>query len=235
MDTPHLPDEPGHDDLGDSRVRDLLTSLPPPGPMPDTLADAITAALAAEQQLRTAPPSRTPSGRTADPDTGGACVTPLAGPSRGRLAGRRSWVTALTAAAAVAAVGVVGTLVVKTLSPGAAPAATPANIHVKVSRETYQQDRFGLQARDLLAAPGTTPAAGGTPAQPLSTSSGIRSCLTGLGIGDATAVSVDLATFDGAPAAILVVTSGGTTTAYAVGRECSAQDAQVLEEGVRVP
>lgn len=204
--------------------RDLLTGLPAPGPMPDDVADRILASLQAEQRSRISQPAGS---------SGEASVVPLLRPRR---ALPRRWGTALVAAAAVAAVGVVGTVVVRTLSPDRAQGGIPARIHVQVSSERYQQDQLGAQARDLLAAAGATPTSNRDPASgPLTTTAGITSCLTGLGIHDATAVSVDLASFDGAPAAILVVTSDGTTRAYAVGRDCSDDDAHLLKGGVTVP
>lgn len=270
MDTPPPPDEPGRDDLGDARVRDLLstlgardlapftdgipadvdaritagleaegtareragqdllTTLPAPGPMPADVVERITAALHAEQEIRAvAAPENVAAAETLE----GGSVVPLFRPRR---EGRRRWTTVLAAAAAVAAVGVVGTVVVRTVSGDRSTGGTPARIHVQVSGASYQQDRLGLQARDLLTAPGATLTTG-TASGPLATTSGIRSCLTGLGVKDPSAVSVDLASYEGTPAAILVVTMPDSTTAYAVGRDCSAARAHVLEGGVSVP
>lgn len=270
MDTSPSPDEPGRDDpgddLGDARVRDLLSALgaravdaspsgipeqvadrvtaslraeaaarelaghdllatlPAPGPMPADVADRITTALRAEQASR--------ADTSGHASSGGGSVSPLRRPQR---VGRSRWTTGLAAAAAVAAVGVVGTVVVRTVSDDRSSSGALSTIHVQVSGVSYQQDRLGLQARDLLTAPGTTLTGSATTSGPLATPSGIRSCLAALGIADPTAVSVDLASYEGAPAAILVVTGAGTTTAYAVGRDCSAAQAHVLEGGVSVP
>ena len=260
MDTPPPPDHPGRDDLGDAGVRDLLaaigsrdvgpltdgipadvadritaalraetatrelaghdllTTLPAPGPMPTDVADRITAALRAEQESRADASAEAPEG-------GSVSLMPPPRPG-----GRHRWTAVLAAAAAVAAIGAIGTVVVRTMTAS----GVPARIHVQVSGASYQQDRLGLQARDLLMAPGAT-LTSGTASGPLTTTSGIRSCLSGLGIKDSTAVSVDLASYEGAPAAILVVTTTGSTTAYAVGRDCSAAQAHVLEGGVSVP
>ena len=48
-------------------------------------------------------------------------------------------------------------------------------------------------------------------------------------------MSIDLATFEGQPAAIVVVRRTDSTTVYAVQRDCGDGDAGVIQDGVTVP
>ncbi|NNM48052.1 hypothetical protein [Knoellia koreensis] len=88
--TPPGRGDPEHDPTG---MRDLLASLPDPGPMPEDLVQRITASLAAEQAARAGDPHR-------DADGSGATVVPL--DSRRRW----NWRHVAAAAAAVAVIGV---------------------------------------------------------------------------------------------------------------------------------
>ena len=49
------------------------------------------------------------------------------------------------------------------------------------------------------------------------------------------AVSADLATFDGRPAVVVVVTRAGASTAWAVERSCSTGTPGVLKDATPVP
>ena len=79
-------------------------------------------------------------------------------------------------------------------------------------------DHPGQPIRDLAA---ESPAIG-----PIATPIGLESCLEAIGaLGGADpapeAVSADLATFDGRPAVVVVVTRAGVSTAWAVERSCT--------------
>ena len=63
---------------------------------------------------------------------------------------------------------------------------------------------------------------------------GLASCLDALAVGPGE-VSADLATFEGRPAAIIVVTQAGTSTAYAVERSCSPGNVTALAGATPVP
>lgn len=99
---PHVPmgSEPSRDD-DPTGVRDLLSSLPHPDPMPEHLVERINASLAAEQSQRAA--------RMSNPS-----VTPLLGAARRRP---RRLAFAIAAAAAVAMVAAVGSTMILTRQP----------------------------------------------------------------------------------------------------------------------
>ncbi len=243
MDTPHSPAEPGDgDDLGHAGVRDLLASQPSTGPMPEDVFARISTALREEQATRVADAGLTD-------ELGMAEVAPLVRPARPD--GRRTmprWSRVLTAAAGVAAVGVIGTLAVRETGndPGvgaAAPRSNPSSsagssLHIQLSQSSYSQGALGNEARKLLEAPAATlsPTAAEAPALgPIATQAGLDACLASLGETGATSVTVDLATYEGKPAAIIVVTKGGDSTAYAVQRDCSTGDPKILQDSVPVP
>ena len=84
--------------------------------------------------------------------------------------------------------------------------------------------------------PAPTPAsATPRPPDPLVTQAGAAACVDALNASDAGAVSIDLATYDGQPAAIVVVRRADSTTVYAVQRDCGDGDAGVIQDGVTVP
>ncbi|MDQ6716239.1 MAG: hypothetical protein M3Z83_09030, partial [Actinomycetota bacterium] len=69
----------------------------------------------------------------------------------------------------------------------------------------------------------------------LVTSAGVDGCVAALGEGGAAAVSIDIATYAGQPAAIVVVTRDGRASAYAVQRDCASGDPQIIHPAVPVP
>ncbi|MBT9258017.1 hypothetical protein KMZ32_18155 [Phycicoccus sp. MAQZ13P-2] len=69
----------------------------------------------------------------------------------------------------------------------------------------------------------------------LATAAGARACAEGLDVPDADTVVVDLATVDGAPAAVLVATAeSGRRTVWAVQRDCTRSAAHVVSGPVVV-
>ncbi len=268
-------DQVEHDPTG---MRELLGSLPDPGPMPDHLVARITAALQQESRARAGgsgngdvapvsgwPPPPAPealtaaSGLAGPGDAGDADVVPLRR--------RRAWVLG-AAAAAVVVLGL-GGIVVDRLSEGglvaslgvsqsgddagvaesAAGGAAPESaavaedaalgVVVVATGTDYTATSLGGLAAVLPTTPGTdagtalrddTGASGG-----LAAPSAARSCADGLGIAPAEAVTVDLSTFDGHDAAVVVATAAdGTARAWAVERSCTATDPGVIEGPVRV-
>lgn len=100
----------------------------------------------------------------------------------------------------------------------AAPSVT-----VHFSNRAYARPALATDAAQLLAAPGqpVTPLAAESPGiGPIGTPIGARDCATTLGIPGTLPLVVDLGTFDGAPAAVLVSGAPGAATAYAVSRSC---------------
>ncbi|RKT79653.1 hypothetical protein DFJ68_3127 [Terracoccus luteus] len=229
----------------EARITALLAAAPPAGPMPTDVSERLTDALAREADLRV---DRAPTAAGS-----GASVTPLFRQPRER----RPWiaVAAVAAAAAIVAVGgsalhltkrtdgaaVIGDgRVTGSAGPTAStpttstPPGTPT-VHIQVSTTNYTERTFVPQATTLLQSPGPTldPLAAEAPAiGPIGTVTGLESCLTGLGVDAAglMAVSTDIANWQGAPAAVVVVTQDGARRAWAVERSCS-RDAPGLLSG----
>jgi hypothetical protein len=254
--TPRNPTVPASPDDDPTGVRDLLSSLPQPDPMPGYLVERINASLAAEQAQRAASSST-------------VSVTPLLATRRRRL-GRVLFAIA-GAAAAVALVAVVGDNLFKTgqsttitgsaaapitsssraadgakgqgfkdeASGAAAPAATPPLVQIRLSETRYTQADFVTQARILAALDQirqlSTESAESADAGPLGTTPGLTECLTAIGAPGAQVVRADLAFYEGRPAAIIVATTHGLRSAYAVGRRCSRADATVLRPATLLP
>ncbi|MGN6414668.1 hypothetical protein [Flexivirga sp.] len=208
-------------------MRDLLRSLPAPGPMPQDVQDRITAALAQER-------------------TGGQQehhnVTPLTRTGRsGDRSGRRRWMPAvggLVAAAAVAAVAVVGVNALRhdnapvtALPSGSAQhtistAQLADRVQVESTGTHYTGASFDTQAASMAnGTAGQSPDASllaqfGALAKPQA----IVQCVRTIGgslLDDPSSIKVDLATYDGKPALIIVVTNHGAKTAFAVSSSCS--------------
>jgi hypothetical protein len=242
-------------------VRDLLSSLPQPAPMPDYLVERINATLAAEQARRAA---TTPSGASV------TSVTPLLAPAR-RRSGRLVLAVA-GAAAAVALFAVVGNVLQANLSPKTSaitsagssgqaaegqisaaprgdafaqdkttPSVVPPVLQIQQSGTRYTQAGFVTQARSLGAATSGRPTGSSgssesyLAADPVGTTSGILSCLDAIGARGAQGVRADLAFYEGRPAVIIVATAHGTTRAYAVGRGCSLGNAALLRPATALP
>jgi hypothetical protein len=117
------------------------------------------------------------------------------------------------------------------------PPATTPGVHIQLSTTAYSPGNLAAQARALLDHPGQpigdlaaeSPAIG-----PIATPTGLESCLRAIGARDSAdsapeAVSADLATFDGHPAVVVVVTRAGVSTAWAVERSCTTGAPGVLE------
>lgn len=233
-------------------MRELLRSLPDPGPMPDDLVHRIRASLADLDPLAGA------SGPESD------VPRETAGPAR------TSWLARHGGKLAVAAVLVVGGGAVATgqtgllggademssgsTAGGAAEdqraedtsgqtdgadgsAETVAGpVVVRLSDRTYTSAGLATQLQGVDVGPRTGPLTAESPSiGPIGSELGVRSCLEALGLPRDTGVDVDLARVDGAPAAVLVVTLGGERTAYAVGRDCTAGNPSLLAGPVPVP
>lgn len=208
-------------------MRDLLRSLPDPGPMPQDVTDRITAALAQEH-----------AGRAGDDRSN---VTPLA--RTGRPAGNRSgrrWMQAVGGVAAAAVVATVAVVGVNELSNNAPVTANPSSaphhsastdelasrVQVASTGTQYSGAAFNTQAASMASDDSTqlpdpaTVAKFGSMTNPRSIVECVRS-IGGSLLDNPSHIKVDLATYDGKPALVVVVSKGSTQTAFAVSSTCS--------------
>lgn len=257
-DDPHEPALPGEADAPDldagtsERVRALLADAGDPGPMPTDVADRIEAALAHEALLRVEPGPLASGGGGG----GGGTVVPL--PPRADRPGRPKpvyLVAAVAAAAVVVAAGASALHLTKrpngaavvggssySASPTTTPGSAPGTPHIQLSTTDYTSGDLGTRARELLDRPGlpiTTTAAESPTVGPVATPTGLAGCLealggTGSGTG-ADEVSADVATFEGAPAVVVVVTRDGASTAWAARRSCAPGAPGILAGPTPVP
>lgn len=209
-------------------MRDLLRSLPEPGPMPQNVTDRITAALAAEHM-----------GRANDDHSN---VTPLS--RTGRTAskpGRRRWMQAVGGVAAAAVVATVAVVGVNALQHNDAPvSAVPSSmahpsagsselatrVQVESSGTSYSSSAFNTQAASMASNDTATIPDAAVVAKfgSLTHPQAIVDCVRSIGgslLDDPSRIKVDLATYEGKPALIIVVTKGNKQTAFAVSSSCS--------------
>jgi hypothetical protein len=241
-----------------SAVRTLLRSAPDPGPMPagvsrrieESLAQAAvhrasdhelfdelgfgdpSAAVPIDESSDVIVFSGDPSADEDDDDN----VVPIA---------RRRWPLVGIAAAGVALLAIAGAVVVNqsrssdglaSIPPQGGTGGSAGSVHVQVSTTPYTKDTLVSGAQTLIADPGPDASVGDAPsAGPLVTQAGAAACVDALQASDAGAVSIDLATYEGQPAAIVVVRRSDSTSVYAVQRDCGDGDAGILQDAVPVP
>lgn len=238
----------------EARVRELLAAAPDPGPMPEHVTQRIESLLSDEVALRVDPGPITHS----DPDQ--AVIAPLI---RQRQRPRPLLaVAAVAAAAAVVAVGgsalhlnkrangtaSVGNPSTAVTTPTVSsdptgPIAAPVgpsrpNFHLQLSETDYTAADLAEQARAMLNHPGApiqVLAAESPTLGPIATEVGLASCLTAHSLPTDVPVNVDLATYEGRPAAIIVVTEDGRSTVRVVERTCTAGHPAPLTEPTPVP
>lgn len=216
-------DDPADDPTG---VHALLRSLPSPGPMPAELVERISDSLRTEGVMR--------QGTVGD-------VTPLWA-ARGRRGLSSRFVLGFAAAAAAAAV--VGSFGVNALMNGASNdraiadsaarlggvhAAGGTTLRIYHTTSAYTPANVTSQASALVN--GSTPAtqlpsyAAEAPSLgPIATPVGVGACLASLGVTDP-ATLVDLGTYDGTPAAIIVTSRAQALQVLVVRRECGGSGA----------
>lgn len=205
------------------QVRDLLAGLPGPGPVPAEVVLAIDAALVEAAAARVAVLGQ---------------VVPLPSQRGTAPAARRGPNRWLLAAAAVVVFGA-GGLLVKTVPSSGGDTATSASADqlkdngaasaeatpqaatvVRASGTAYTQASIVAQVGALLQAGGPLTAVGAYDAQPLAAPAGLAGCLQALGA-STEPLAVDLATYDGAPVAVIVLaTNDGGREVWVVARTC---------------
>ena len=256
----HDDPDPALDPAVAAQVTALLAAAPDPGPMPDDVEARISAALADAARLRVDPGPLLDAAGRADGAAPGSVpaegnVVPL--PARANRPRPIHLAAAVAAAAAVVAVGasalhvtkrpngaaIVGDTKSSTSQATTSGGSANGGLHIQLSTTAYDRANLAEKARRLLDAPGQPIrdlAAEAPGIGPIGTPIGLESCLEAIGALDASspapeAVSADLATFDGRPAAVLVVTRAGASTAWAVERSCSTGTPGVLKDATPVP
>ncbi|MEO6021234.1 MAG: hypothetical protein ABIP45_13390 [Knoellia sp.] len=113
---------------------------------------------------------------------------------------------------------------------------TAGPVDVRHTGRGYTAAGLSTQAQAMEHGVTTTPLTAESPGiGPIGTEIGVRSCLTALDLPRDAAADVDLASLDGTPAAVIVVTLGGARTAYAVGRDCTTGHPALLAGPVTLP
>jgi len=104
-------------------------------------------------------------------------------------------------------------------------------VHFQMSGRAYTEAALTRQAQEILESPTAEvvlPAADAAKIGPIATPDGLTSCITTLGEGDADEVAVDMATYAGQSAAVIVVVTAGAKQVFAVLPTCSQGDPQIL-------
>jgi hypothetical protein len=115
---------------------------------------------------------------------------------------------------------------------------TNANLHIQLSSTDYRSITLAAQTRQMVTNPDIplqVLAAEAPTLGPIATEVGLESCLGALGLPTDVPIHVDLATYEGAPAAVIAVTRGGETTVRVVDRTCQAGGAGLLADAILVP
>jgi hypothetical protein len=234
-------------------VRALLSGLPEPDPMPAYVVERINASLAAEQAQRAVLASgasvtpllatkRRRPGRLLFSIAGAAAAVVLIGVLGNNLLrdGSSGGVTSAASSGLASAARESSGMARPSSSDKSVSgdALAPASIRIRVSTVRYTQATFVAQARKLRDVAFDSPQPMATDSSglgPIGTTSGLTSCLRAIGAGGAQLVQADLAFYDGQPAVIIVATTDGVPTAYAVGRGCSQADPSLLHQGIVLP
>jgi hypothetical protein len=187
---------------GQQQVRELLASLPDPGPVPPDVIDRIEATL---RELGASPTAAAT-----------ATVVPLQSAPSAR---RRRPLFAVAAAAVLLAGGgfAVSRLVPQTSGADNSAAGATAlrdegsravapersDLHAIASGTDYTRQRLAAEVDRVLGSSRTAGSA--APSGPLATPAGVASCLSAIGAPQATPLLVDVARFEHRPAAVVVL------------------------------
>ncbi len=211
-------------------VRALLAALPDPGPVPADVVDRI------ENTLRALLAAEPIGGQSADaePVAAASTVVPLGSAPSARR--RQPWLAA-AAAAVVLAGGAYG---LTQVLPGGGAASSSAGAAASLSNERsaegqvpdlvapqaiasgldYSRADLAAQVDRTMGTARTTPFGGAKGV--LSTPAGVAACLSALGAPAATPMLVDVARFEGKPAAIVVLPAdGGGREIWVVSTSCT--------------
>lgn len=254
MTTPR-PHQPHHHDDDPTGVRDLLSSLPDPGPMPDDLVARISDALEAERRAH--------GGATRAP------IAPAVSLDRARARRRRFATIGLAAAAAAGVVGVAGTGLLTHVrstdtaahvslasAPGgpssdaaasAAGAAAPSaadeagdaqattrpDVQIRLSATPSDGGDLATYGRSLLAtrwSPKTPHTVEQPTVGPIGTEEGVLECLSGFHTPTRERVAAEITTYRGRPAVVIAVADKDlrAVTVQVAARPCVPDNALLL-------
>ena len=248
---PVPPGRPDPDDLepDPTGIRALLGALPDPGPMPAALVDRINATIAAEQSSRQQDAVVVPfvprrrawlrAGMAAAAVAAVAVSVPAlmsAWPGAGDTAS--SFSSRESASDSAAGAGAEPSIGSFTSGPGAAQdrASKPlGEVRVQASGTAYTAAGLVTQARPLTDTSGKATAPAASLAAAGASVAQLRECLTALGVETWAPVAGDLATFEGEPAIVAVVSTDTGQRVYAVSTHCRAAHPLVLSGPVALP
>ena len=219
--------------------------------MPGYLVERIQASLDAAQSQRAASfsggrvtplvaTSRRRPGRVLFAIAGAAAVVMVAVVGTGLFKSNQTGASTTTAASIASGQQGTSSAPHRAASDKAAPEAATASalIQIRASETRYTKAGFASEARSLGAAqfsPAQPKAAGSLGISPTDTPAGLTECLSGLGVVGAKIVHADLAFYEGAPALIIVATTSDVPIAYAVGRDCSRANPDLLHPATPLP
>jgi hypothetical protein len=219
--------------------------------MPGYLVERIQASLSAAQSQRAASfsgervtplvaTSRRRPGRVLFAIAGAAAVVLVAVVGTGLVKSNQTGVSTTSAASIASGRQGASGAPPPAASDKAAPeaAAVPPLIEIRASGTRYTKTDFATQARALSAevfganksagTPATSSDAGSLGIKQADTQAALAECLSGLGVVGARIVHADLAFYEGAPAMVIVATTSNVPMAYAVGRDCSRANPDLL-------
>jgi hypothetical protein len=245
----------------EARVRELLAAAPDPGPMPEHVAQRIESLLTDEVALRVDPGPLTESDhdqaviaplirQRQRPRTVLAVAAVAAAAAVVAIGGSALHLN--KRANGTASLGNPSVTVTSPAPPSLTPTGSPGptgsigtpvgpskpNFHIQLSETDYTEADLADQARAMLShpdAPIQVLAAEAPTLGPIATEVGLESCLTAHSLPTDAPVHVDIANYEGEPAAIIVVTEGGRSTVRVVERRCTAGDPAPLTGATPVP
>ena len=257
--TPEAADE--LDPAVEARVRQLLAAAPDPGPMPELVAQRIESLLTDEIALRVDPGPLTASDQDqaviaplirqrqrprtllAVAAVAAAAAVVAVGGSALHLNKRANGTASLgNPSATVPSPARPSLTPTESPSPtgsiGAPVGLSKTNVHIQLSETDYTEADLVDRARAMLARPAApiqVLAAEAPTLGPIATEVGLESCLTAHSLPTDVPVHVDIATYEGRPAAIIVVTEDGRSTVRVVERTCTAGHPAALTGATPVP
>lgn len=120
----------------------------------------------------------------------------------------------------------------QTANPGSVTGAlSAAQVHVQLSSTQYSDAHLSEQAAALWRSPQPplrALSAESTAIGPIGTPLGVSQCLSALGVSGVSRAVVDLAVYDGAPAAVVVTDGADGRDVRVVNRQCGAASTSVL-------